>query len=179
MPYAEVNGTKIHYEIDGEGETLLLLHGVRGTLRNWDFLRPHLRNHFQIIMPDSRGHGESTELSEPSTMDLYRDDMIALLDKLEISKCIVAGHSMGGFIAQELALAFPDRLTGLILICTAPMVDVEGAMAQIELGKLAFGLEPKGQSEGGIEQDGGLFREKDFGGTGPIESLSLKTWFLA
>jgi pimeloyl-ACP methyl ester carboxylesterase len=143
MPYTEVKDAKIYYEIDGEGEPLLLLHGVRGSHRNWDFLRSHLRNHFQVIMPDSRGHGKSSELTEPSTIELYTTDMLALLDHLEITQCIVAGHSMGGFIAQQMALDAPKRLTKLILICTAPLVDVEGAMEQIKIGQLAFGLEPQ------------------------------------
>jgi 3-oxoadipate enol-lactonase len=143
MPFAEVNGARFYYEIDGKGEPLLLIHGVRGSIRNWDFLRSHLREHVQLILPDSRGHGKSTELTVPSTIDLYKDDMLALLDELKIDKCIVAGHSMGGFIAQQIALDAPERLKALILIATAPLVDVEGAMAQIELGKLAYGLEPK------------------------------------
>ncbi len=143
MPYAEVNAAKIYYEIDGDGEPLLLIHGVRGTIRNWEFVRPHIRNHFQTIMPEIRGHGHSTELTEPSTVELFKDDMVALLDHLEIEQSIVAGHSLGGFIAQQMALDVPDRLKGLILIATAPMVDVEGAIAQIELGKLAYGLTPK------------------------------------
>jgi pimeloyl-ACP methyl ester carboxylesterase len=94
-------------------------------------------------MPDSRGHGRSTELTEPSTIDLYSNDMIRLLDHLKLNQSIIAGHSMGGFIAQQLALDAPTRVKALVLINTAPMVDVEGAMAQIELGKLAYGLEPK------------------------------------
>ncbi len=143
MPYAEVNDAKIYYEIDGEGEPLLLMHGVRGSIRNWDFVRPHLRTHFKIILPDSRGHGRSTELTEPSTVDLYKDDLVTLLEHLEIRQCIVAGHSMGGFIAQQIALDASNYLKGLILIATAPMVDVEGAMAQIELGQLSYGLKPE------------------------------------
>ncbi|MFX1317712.1 MAG: alpha/beta fold hydrolase [Promethearchaeota archaeon] len=143
MPYVDVDGGKIYFEVDGEGEPLLLCHGVRGSNRNWAFLRPHLRDHFKVIMPDSRGHGRSTELTEPSTIDLYSKDMIALLDHLQISQCIIAGHSMGGFIVQQIALDTPNRVKALILINTAPMVDVEGALVQIELGKLAYGLEPK------------------------------------
>ncbi|MFX1565357.1 MAG: alpha/beta fold hydrolase [Promethearchaeota archaeon] len=143
MPFAEVNDVKIYYELDGEGPPLMIFHGVRGSHRNWDFLRPHLRETFQLILPDSRGHGQSTELTEPSTIDLYSNDMIALLDHLEIKHAIIAGHSMGGFIAQEFALTAPERLRGLVLIATAPMVDVEGALAQIEVGKLAYGLEPR------------------------------------
>jgi pimeloyl-ACP methyl ester carboxylesterase len=143
MPYVNVEGAKIYYEIEGDGEPLLLCHGVRGSHQNWEFFLPHLRDSFQVIMPDSRGHGQSTELTEPSTMDLYSTDMISLLDHLEIRRCIIAGHSMGGFIVQQMALDVPDRIKALILINTAPMVDVEGAMAQIELGKLSYGLSPK------------------------------------
>ena len=143
MPFVEVDGAKIYYEVDGTSEPLLLCHGVRGSSRNWALLRPHLRDNFKLIMPDSRGHGRSTELSEPSTMNLYSKDMIALLDHLELSQCIMAGHSMGGFIVQQIALDAPHLVKALILINTAPMVDVEGALAQIELGKLAYGLEPK------------------------------------
>ncbi|MFX1509492.1 MAG: alpha/beta fold hydrolase [Promethearchaeota archaeon] len=143
MPFAEINDAKIYFELDGRGPPLMLFHGVRGSHRNWDFVRPHLRDTYQLILPDSRGHGQSTELTEPSTIDLYSNDMIALLNHLEIDQAIIAGHSMGGFIAQEFALMAPDRLKGLILIATAPMVDVEGALAQIELGKLSYGLEPK------------------------------------
>jgi pimeloyl-ACP methyl ester carboxylesterase len=143
LPFAEINNAKIYYETDGKGPPLMIFHGVRGSHRNWDFLRPHLRNTFQLILPDSRGHGQSSELIEPSTIDLYSNDMIALLEHLEIDQAIIAGHSMGGFIAQEFALTAPERLRGLVLIATAPMVDVEGALAQIEIGKLAYGLEPK------------------------------------
>ena len=143
MPYAEINNAKIYYEIDGEGEPLLLLHGVRGSIRNWDFIRPHLREYFQLLLPENRGHGRSTELTEPSTIELFKDDMIALLDFLKIKKCIVAGHSLGGFISQQMALDASAYLKGLILIATAPMVDVEGAMAQIELGRLSYGLGPE------------------------------------
>ncbi len=141
MPYAEVNGAKIYYEIDGEGPPLLLLHGVRGTIRNWEFVHPHIREHFQTIIPELRGHGRSTELTEPCTIELFNNDMIELLKYLKIKKCIVAGHSLGGFIAQTMALDNPKYLKALILINSVPTVDVEAAMQQIELGKLAYGLE--------------------------------------
>jgi pimeloyl-ACP methyl ester carboxylesterase len=143
MPYAKINGAKIYYEIDGKGDPLLLIHGVRGTLRNWEFVRPFIKKHFQTIMPDLRGHGRSTKLTDVSTVEFFKDDMIALLDHLKIKRCLVAGHSLGGFIAQQMALDAPKRLRALILIATAPIVDIEGAMAQIEIGKLAYGLEPK------------------------------------
>ncbi len=143
MPYAEINDAKIYYEIDGEGEPLLLLHGVRGTLRNWQFVRPIIRKHYKTIFAELRGHGRSSPLTEPCVVELFSTDMIALLDELKIKKCLVAGHSLGGFIAQMMALDAPEYLKALILINTAPITDVEAAMAQIKLGQLAFGLSPK------------------------------------
>lgn len=143
LPYEEINQTRLYYEIEGEGPPLIIMHGVRGSIRNWDYIRPFLIKHFQMIFPELRGHGRSSELTEPCTIDLFANDMIALLDHLKIKKSFVAGHSLGGFIAQQMALDAPRRLKGLILINTAPTVDVEGAMAQIKLGQLAYGLEPK------------------------------------
>ncbi|MFX0169637.1 MAG: alpha/beta fold hydrolase [Candidatus Hodarchaeota archaeon] len=143
MPEVEIANGQMFYEIDGEGEPLLLIHGVRGTIRNWQYLRPHLRQHFQLILPESRGHGRSTPISEVVKMDLFAQDMAALLDELKITECIVAGHSMGGFIAQHMALDQPQRVKTLILIDTAPLVDVEAAKAQIEAGQLAYESDPE------------------------------------
>ncbi|MFW9831260.1 MAG: alpha/beta fold hydrolase [Candidatus Thorarchaeota archaeon] len=143
MPVFQLNDDKLYYEMEGEGAPLLLIHGVRGTIRNWNYVRPYLTTRFLTIIPELRGHGQSTELKEPCTIDLFSNDLVSLLDYLDIDECIVAGHSLGGFIAQTMALNASNRVKALILIATAPLVDVEAAMAQIELGKLAFGLKPQ------------------------------------
>jgi pimeloyl-ACP methyl ester carboxylesterase len=143
VPEVEITNGKMYYEVEGQGAPLLLLHGVRGTLRNWEYLRPHLREHFQLILPELRGHGRSTPLTDVTKVPLFSQDMVALLDELDIKNCIVAGHSLGGFIAQQLALDDPKRVNTLILICTAPLVDVEAATAQIKLGQLAYDPDPE------------------------------------
>lgn len=143
MPEVEVTKGKIYYEIDGEGEPLLLIHGVRGSIRHWQYLRPHLRDHFQLILPELRGHGRSSPLTEVTKIPIFAEDMLKLLDDLNIECCLVAGHSIGGFIAQQIALDSPNRVKKLILIASAPLVDVEAATAQIKMGQLAYDPDPE------------------------------------
>ncbi|MFX0078940.1 MAG: alpha/beta fold hydrolase [Candidatus Hermodarchaeota archaeon] len=151
MPYAEVNNAKIYYEVGGSGEPLLLIHGVRGSIRNWEYVRPIITKHFQTIFADLRGHGQSSELTEITKVETFAQDHIELLKHLEIDQCHVAGHSLGGFIAQQIALDAPSQLKSLILIDTAPTTDVEGAQAQIKLGQLAYGLSPEEAVEKSLE----------------------------
>jgi len=151
LPYAEVNNAKIYYEVEGSGEPLLLIHGVRGSIRNWEYVRPFITEHFQTIFADLRGHGQSSELSEVTKVDTFALDHFELLKHLEIGQCHVAGHSLGGFIAQQMALDAPSRLKSLILIDTAPTTDVEGAHAQIKIAQLAYGLSPEEAVEKSLE----------------------------
>ncbi len=143
LPYAEINGAKLYFEIEGSGTPLLLLHGVRGSIRNWQYVRRHITKHFRTIFSELRGHGRSSELKEVNKMDLFARDQIALLEYLEIDSVLVAGHSLGGFIAQLMALDAPERVNALILIASAPTVDVEAAQAQIKLGQLAYNPDPE------------------------------------
>jgi 3-oxoadipate enol-lactonase len=151
LPYAEINNTKIYYEVEGSGEPLMLIHGVRGSVRNWDYVRPLITKHFQTFFADLRGHGQSNELTEVTKVDTFAQDHIELLKHLEIDQCHVAGHSLGGFIAQQMALDAPSQLKSLILIDTAPTTDVEGAQAQIKLAQLAYGLSPEEAVEKSLE----------------------------
>lgn len=143
LPHAKINNADIYYEVEGSGEPLLLIHGVRGSIRNWEYVRPIITKHFQTIFADLRGHGQSSELTEVTKVDTFAQDHIELLKHLKIDQCHVAGHSLGGFIAQQMALDAPSQLKSLILIDTAPTTDVEGAQAQIKLAQLAYGLSPE------------------------------------
>jgi len=143
VPEVEIANGQMYYEVDGKGEPLLLIHGVRGSLRNWQYLRPHLRKHFRVILPELRGHGRSSPLTEITKVPAFAEDMLALLDALDLEKCLIAGHSIGGFIAQQIALDSPERVKKLILIATAPLVDVDAATAQIKAGQLAYDPDPQ------------------------------------
>jgi pimeloyl-ACP methyl ester carboxylesterase len=119
VPTAGVAGTELHYERAGAGEPLLLIQGMGGTQLSWGepFLAP-LRQSFDCISFDNRGIGRSTPVTDPFATAELAADTLALLDFLEIENAHVLGISMGGMVAQELALAAPQRVRSLTLGCT-------------------------------------------------------------
>jgi pimeloyl-ACP methyl ester carboxylesterase len=114
-----VGATELHYERAGSGEPLLLIQGMSGTHLAWG--RPFLaalEQHFDCVVFDNRGVGRSAAVSAPFSIAEMAADAAGLLDALEIESAHVLGISMGGMIAQELALARPERLRSLTLGCT-------------------------------------------------------------
>lgn len=119
MPIARAHDIELDYERSGSGPPLLLIMGMSGTYEHWGepFLAP-LREEFETIVYDHRGVGASSRVERPFTIvDLARD-AAALLDELEIDSAHVLGISMGGMVAQELALSHPQRVRTLTLGCT-------------------------------------------------------------
>lgn len=122
MPTLELSGTTLHYEVDGVGPPLLVLHGGLG-LDHHIYRRTlaPLAEQFQLIFYDQRGNGLSTaEDLRSITMPRLADDACALADHLGFERFSVLGHSYGGFVAQELALRAGDRLDALVLVDTTP-----------------------------------------------------------
>jgi len=119
MPHAEVAGRRLHYVRQGEGEPLLLIQGLSANHLHWgdDFLGL-LREDFDVIAFDNRGIGHSDRVEEPFTVPDMAADAAGLLDALDLESAHVMGISMGGMIAQELALDQPERVRTLILGCT-------------------------------------------------------------
>jgi 3-oxoadipate enol-lactonase len=109
---------EMDFEETGTGYPLILLHGFPLSRSIWIPLLPYLTTHFRVILPDLRGFGKSPLGNEPSTMRLMAEDLYVLLEKLKIEKCILAGHSMGGYISLAFANAYPQKLAGLGLIST-------------------------------------------------------------
>lgn len=119
MPYAANGEVKLHYEIAGDGPSLLLIHGVGARLENWQGVAERLSDRFRVIRLDLRGHGASSRVHGDYSLAMLKSDVLALLDHLGIARCLVAGHSLGGLIAQELALRNPERVSALALLSTA------------------------------------------------------------
>lgn len=116
MPKIHVNGIDLYYNIQGTGTPLLLIAGFDCDSSYWSLIVPALVNNYQVIRLDNRGVGKSSAPDSPYTIKQMADDTAALLNYLGITKVHVAGHSMGGQIAQELALAHPEKVKSLILL---------------------------------------------------------------
>lgn len=116
--YVNANGQRLYYEIDGEGEDLLLIAGLGQDVTGWAFQIPRFVQRFRVIAFDNRDVGRSSEASAPYAIGDMAEDAASLLDELGIASANVLGYSMGGAIAQELALRHPKKIKKLILACT-------------------------------------------------------------
>lgn len=118
----EVDGRRLAWRTVGSGPPLLLVNGYAATGGDWDpQLLLRLAQAFQLICPDNRGMGRS-QLGDPAglTIDAMAQDLELLLDALELERVSVAGWSMGGFVAQRLALRAPERVERLVLLASDP-----------------------------------------------------------
>ncbi len=117
---ADSQGVKIAYEIRGVGEPLTLVHGLAYDRNGWGRLPDLLAQRFRVALLDNRGVGESDEPEGPYAVAQMAADVVAVLDDAGIERTNLFGVSLGGYIAQELALAYPERLAKLVLASTAP-----------------------------------------------------------
>jgi 3-oxoadipate enol-lactonase len=118
MPTVKANDINIYYEIHGEGEPLLMIQGYSFYSGHWFTLVPEMAKEFRVIIFDNRGTGRTDKPEAPYTMKMMAADAKGLLDTLGIDKANVFGVSMGGMIAQEFALTYPDKVFNLIIGCS-------------------------------------------------------------
>ncbi len=113
---ALATGVELAVDEYGDGTPVLLLHAWGETHHIFDRLVPLLLDTLQLIVPDQRGVGESSK--PPGGYGLFDavDDVVALLDEMGVDTCWIAGTSSGGYVAQQLALSHPERVSGLVLI---------------------------------------------------------------
>ncbi|RMB69768.1 alpha/beta hydrolase [Rhodococcus sp. SBT000017] len=120
MPHVTSDGARIRYDDTGSSSlpVLLLAHGMFMDRRMFDRQIDELSRVARIICWDARGHGDTTDQGKPFTYWQSAHDAIAVLDKLGIERAVIGGMSQGGFTALRLALAAPERVSGLVLIGT-------------------------------------------------------------
>jgi 3-oxoadipate enol-lactonase len=137
-----IDGLRIAFLMRGQGIPLVLIHGYPLDHTIWDQVAPLLEEDFQLILPDLRGFGSSEALAADLSIQSHASDIAGLLDKLRLRRAVLAGHSMGGYVALAFARQFPRRTLGLGLISTQVAADTEekrqarlvGAQALLERG---------------------------------------------
>jgi pimeloyl-ACP methyl ester carboxylesterase len=136
-PYASLpGGATLFYTDEGAGEPLLLVHGW--TCDSNDYLSQiaHFRSTRRVIAPDLRGHGRSLVLAGGYEARVFARDLIELLDRLEIDRCVAVGHSLGGLIVSAMAVEYPERMRAIVCLDPAYGVpdgaELDGCLALID-----------------------------------------------
>jgi pimeloyl-ACP methyl ester carboxylesterase len=143
VPVLHANGVDQCYELTGEGDTTIFwIHGIGSKHDTWADITPNVPG-FRHLSYCVRGHGHSEKPAAPYNLELWAQDAAALLDGLGIENAILAGHSMGGAIAQRIAIDYPQKLKALFLLATSSRV---GAAAEASWMKRADELEGENPS---------------------------------
>ncbi len=115
--FINLNGTTIHYTVEGSGPALVLVHGFGGSTLAWEKLTPLLAQHYTVYALDLLGFGLSDKPIKASyTMNAQADIVCALINALQLEKAALIGHSMGGVIVADVARMLPEKITRLVLI---------------------------------------------------------------
>src|SRR4029077_21119 len=148
MSTARVGDIEMYYEEHGSGDPLLLVMGLAADSTAWMFQLPDFARHYRTIVFDNRGVGRSSKPAGPYTIHQMADDAAGLLDALDVRRAHVVGVSMGGMIAQELALRHPARVRGLVLGCTFPEPDADSErQRQFSVAQLGGRITASGETE--------------------------------
>jgi len=119
MPKARINGIDLYYRVRGDGPPLLMIQGFGGGHEAWFFQTRAFKNHYRVVVFDNRGIGKTDRSPVPYTVKTMADDAVGLLDHLEIDRAHILGMSLGGIVAQEIAINYPERVSKLVLACTS------------------------------------------------------------
>ena len=124
----------MHYEEDGEGPPLLLVHGLGTGSADWEFQVPTLSAKYRVITPSLRGFGRSEKPAGPYSISMFAQDLRALLDHLGVESCHVCGLSMGGAVSFQFVVDYPERARSLIVINSQPSFELNTFKKRIMMG---------------------------------------------
>ena len=125
MPFTTRDGTRLYWRLEGPPErpAVVLLNAIGTDMALWDRLVPLLLPHFQILRFDARGHGASDAPPGDYSFEMLAHDVIAVMQAASLPRAVMAGVSLGGMIAMETVLRFPEHVAALVLICTSASID--------------------------------------------------------
>ncbi len=144
MGHINTNGVKLYYEVYGEGEPLLLIAGLASDSQSWATVISSFSDDRRVIVFDNRGVGRSTPQYTPTSISKIADDAVRLLDHLNIDSSDIVGHSMGGFVALDMANRYPSRVRKMVLVATSSKSnDKNGKLFKNLADDLSNGIDPK------------------------------------
>jgi pimeloyl-ACP methyl ester carboxylesterase len=120
MPKIQSNGINLYYEIHGEGQPLLFIHGLGSSARDWEFQVDEFSKSYRVITFDLRGHGQSDKPAGPYTMSMFAADTVGLLKALGIDSPHVVGLSLGGGVAFQMAVDASIPIKSLTIVNSTP-----------------------------------------------------------
>jgi pimeloyl-ACP methyl ester carboxylesterase len=117
--YADVNGLHMYYEIHGTGAPLVVLHGAYMSIQTLGELVPRFAQNRQVIAVELQGHGRTADIEDrPFSYEQMADDIAALMDEIGVEKADIFGYSLGGGVALEIAIRYPEKVDRLVLVST-------------------------------------------------------------
>jgi 3-oxoadipate enol-lactonase len=154
MPKLLVDNTGIYYEVTGQGEPLVFIHGLASNSRSWKKQVPFFSQHYRVITYDIRGHGRSDKHIESYSIELFAADTRELLRTLGIGSAHVVGFSMGGMVAFQLAVDAPELVRSLVAVNCCPEGSMRTFNNGVECVKHMVGLQINGIRHRGKNNSG-------------------------
>ena len=135
MPTLRSNGIDLTYETAGQGEPLLLLHGLGSRSEDWQLQVPAFAERYRVVTADMRGHGRTSKPAGPYSVPMMAADVLGLLDGLGITAAHVVGLSMGGMIAFQMAVDRPERVRSLVIVNSGPELVARTVSERLRVGQ--------------------------------------------
>jgi pimeloyl-ACP methyl ester carboxylesterase len=120
MPTLQLHDIRLYYEIAGQGDPVVFIHGLGSSARDWEYQVPFFAPRYRVVVFDVRGHGRSDKPTGPYSVPLFAQDAAALIRALEAAPAHVVGISMGGMIALQLAVDEPALVRSLVVVNSGP-----------------------------------------------------------
>jgi pimeloyl-ACP methyl ester carboxylesterase len=173
MAKIEVNGIQMHYQVVGQGEPLVFIHGLGSSSRDWEFQADHFYRDYRVVVFDARGHGQSEKPPGPYSIPLFAQDTAALIRVLELAPAHVVGISMGGMIAFQLALDAPELLRSLVIVNSWPEMVVRTWRQRLQIWQRDLIVGVLGMRKMGEVLAGRLFPKEE---QAEIRAVFVERW---
>ena len=193
--YADVNGINLYYETHGTGHPLVLLHGGLMSGETFGPVLPLLAERHQVVVLDLQGHGRTADIDRPIDLGLMAGDVAALIDHLQLDKPDLVGYSLGGGVALQTAVKYPDKIRRLVLVSAnirrdaippemlAQQVQVNAAAAEFmkdtPMYQLYQRVAPRPEDFPRLLDKMGAWMAKDFDWSEEVRGLQMPTLIVA